>query len=102
MGDDSYLAPVALFVIFVARPLASLVVLPFTGFKRFLFISLEGPKGAVAASMAILPVVLGRVYNSPEMIAWGELILSAGLMTVLLSMLLESAWVSLLRERLLD
>ncbi|ASJ13940.1 cation:proton antiporter [Thermococcus radiotolerans] len=93
---------VALFVIFVARPLASLVVLPFTGFKRFLFISLEGPKGAVAASMAILPVVLGRAYNSPEMIAWGELILSAGLMTVLLSMLLESAWVSLLRERLLD
>lgn len=93
---------VALFVIFVARPLSSLPILPWTGFKRFLFISLEGPKGAVAASMAILPVVLGRVYNSPELIDWGEMILSAGLMTVLLSMLLESAWVSTLRARLLD
>jgi NhaP-type Na+/H+ or K+/H+ antiporter len=92
---------VALFVIFVARPLASLVILPFTGLRRYLFISLEGPKGAVAASMAILPVVLGRVYGSPELIEWGELILSAGLMTVLLSMLLESAWVSPLREKLL-
>ncbi|ASJ04708.1 cation:proton antiporter [Thermococcus barossii] len=92
---------VALFVIFVARPLASLVILPFTGLRRYLFISLEGPKGAVAASMAILPVVLGRVYGSPELIEWGELILSAGLMTVLLSMLLESAWVSPLRGKLL-
>ncbi len=92
----------ALFVIFVARPISSLVILPFTGFKRFLFISLEGPKGAVAASMAILPVVLGRVYQNPELTYWGELILSAGLMTVLLSMLLESAWVSALRARLLD
>ncbi len=93
---------VALFVIFIARPLSSLVILPFTGFRRFLFISLEGPKGAVAASMAILPVVLGKVYQNPELTRWGELILSAGLMTVLLSMLLESAWVSALRARLLD
>ncbi|NJE02897.1 sodium:proton antiporter [Thermococcus sp. MV11] len=92
---------VALFVIFVARPLASLVILPFTGLRRYLFVSLEGPKGAVAASMAILPVVLGRVYGSHELVEWGELILSAGLMTVLLSMLLESAWVSPLREKLL-
>ncbi len=93
---------IALFVIFLARPLSSLVILPWTGFKRFIFISLEGPKGAVAASMAILPVVLGRVYRSPELTHWGELILSAGLMTVLLSMLLESAWVSYLRNKLLD
>jgi len=93
---------VALFVIFVARPLSSLVILPFTGFRRFLFISLEGPKGAVAASMAILPVVLGRAYGNPELIHWGELILSAGLMTVLLSMLMESAWLSALKARLLD
>jgi len=92
---------VALFVIFVARPVASLVILPFTGFRRYLFISLEGPKGAVAASMAILPVLLGRAYGVPELVEWGNLILSAGLMTVLLSMLLESAWVSFLRNRLL-
>jgi len=32
---------------------------------------------------------------------WPKLILSAGLMTVLLSMLLESAWVSYLTRKLL-
>ncbi len=68
----------------------------------FIFVLLGGSKGAVAASMATLPVVLGRVYNSPELTNWRELILSAALMMVLLSMLLESAWVSALRGRLLD
>jgi len=92
---------IALLVIFVARPLATLVILPKVGVKRYVFIALEGPKGAVAASMATLPVALGKLFNDANMIHWGEFILTATLMTVFLSMILESAWMKYLKKKLL-
>ncbi len=92
---------VALFVIFVARPLASLVILPKTGVKKYLFIAFEGPKGAVAASMATLPIAIGRAFGDANLVYWGEIILVSALMTVFLSMILESAWMPLLSRKLL-
>ncbi len=95
-------ALIALLVIFVARPLATLVILPKVGFKKYLFIALEGPKGAVAASMATLPLALGKLIDDATLIHWGEIILTATLMTVFLSMILESAWMIYLKRKLLD
>ncbi len=92
---------IALFVIFVARPLATLVILPKTGVKKFFFIAFEGPKGAVAASMATLPIAIGEFFNDPNLIQWGEIILISALMTVFLSMILESAWMPYLSKKLL-
>ena len=93
---------VALFVIFVARPLATLVILPKTGVKKYLFISFEGPKGAVAASMATLPIAIGSAFGDANLVYWGEIILVSALMTVFLSMILESAWMPYLGKKLLD
>lgn len=92
---------IALFVVFVARPLATLVILPKTGFMKFLFIALEGPKGAVAASMATLPIAIGELFNDANLIQWGEIILISALMTVFLSMILESAWMPYLSKKLI-
>jgi cell volume regulation protein A len=92
---------IALFVIFVARPIASAVILPKTGVRKYLFISFEGPKGAVAASMATLPVALGKYLEDPNLIYWGEIILISALMVVFLSMILESAWMLFLSKKLL-
>ncbi|NPA76043.1 MAG: sodium:proton antiporter, partial [Euryarchaeota archaeon] len=91
----------ALLVIFVARPVATLAILPKVGVRKYAFIALEGPKGAVAASMATLPVSLGQLFNDAQMIVWGEYILVATLMTVFLSMILESAWLTTLQKKLL-
>ncbi|OYT60035.1 sodium:proton antiporter [Euryarchaeota archaeon ex4484_178] len=93
---------IALLVVFVARPLATLIILPKVGAKKYTFIALEGPKGAVAASMATLPVALGKLFNDANMIHWGEFILTATLMTVFLSMILESAWMKYLKKKLLE
>ena len=92
----------ALLVIFVARPLATLVILPKTGVKKYLFIAFEGPKGAVAASMATLPIAIGKIYGDQNLIMWGSFILVSTLMTVFLSMILESAWMPYLKRKLLD
>ncbi len=92
---------IALFVIFVARPLATVVILPKTGARKYLFIALEGPKGAVAASMATLPIALGKYLDDPYLIYWGEIILISALMVVFLSMILESAWMPFLSKKLL-
>ncbi len=104
MGYDVlvYGVIIALLVIFVARPLASLVSLPIVGVRKYAFVALEGPKGAVAASMATLPITLGELLNDASMIYWGELILVSTLMTVFLSMILESAWLNLLKRKLLN
>ncbi len=93
---------VGLFVVFVARPLATIVILPKMGIKKYLFIALEGPKGAVAASMATLPIAIGGLYNDANLIYWGELILTSTLMTVFLSMILESAWMPFMNKKLLE
>ncbi len=92
---------IALFVVFVARPLATLVILPKTGVKKFLFIAFEGPKGAVAASMATLPIAIGSAFGDTNLVYWGEIILVSALMTVFLSMILESAWMPYLSKKLL-
>ncbi len=68
-------------VIFVARPLATLPILPKMGAKKFLFIALEGPKGAVAASMATLPIALGKLLNDANLIQWREFLLTVSLMS---------------------
>ncbi len=101
-GVLAYSILIALLVIFVARPLATLVILPKMGWKRYLFVALEGPKGAVAASMATLPLAMGMLVNDADLIKWGEFILTATLMTVFLSMILESAWMKPLKRWLLD
>ena len=93
---------IALFVIFIARPIATLPILPKTGVRKYAFISLEGPKGAVAASMATLPVALGKYTQDANLIHWGETILISALMVVFLSMILESAWMPYLSRKLLN
>ncbi len=96
-----YSTVVALLVIFVARPLATVVTLPKVGFKKYLFISLEGPKGAVASSMATLPIAIGTQFGDKNLVYWGEIILISTLLTVFLSMILESAWMPYLSRKLL-
>ncbi len=93
---------VALFVIFVARPVSTLILLPNLGWKKTLFIALEGPRGVVPASMASLPLALGFMYGDPTMTYWGELILSSILITVLLSVILETSWLVYLKRKLLE
>ncbi len=97
-----YGAVVGLLVVFVARPVATLVLVPRMGWKKTLFIALEGPRGVVPASMAGLPLALGMMYEDSQMIFWGELILASVLITVLLSVILETTWVGFLKKKLLD
>ena len=94
---------VALTVIFIARPVAALPILK-TGkwsWGEYLFISLEGPRGVVPSALAALPLSLGIAYHNSTLIYWGELILSATLVTILLSIILETLWLPILRKKLL-
>jgi NhaP-type Na+/H+ or K+/H+ antiporter len=93
---------IALLIVFVARPVATLVILKKWGFKKYLFISLEGPRGVVPSALASLPYSLGVRYHNPAMIHWGEIILSATVITVLLSVIIETVWVPYLKKKLLD
>ncbi|WP_276607311.1 cation:proton antiporter domain-containing protein [Thermococcus indicus] len=86
----------------VARPLASLPVLKWRSFKDYLFISLEGPRGVVPAALASLPLTLGITYNNPDLVQWGETILSVTIITVLVTVLVETLWVPILRRELLE
>ncbi|NPA75618.1 MAG: sodium:proton antiporter [Euryarchaeota archaeon] len=93
---------IALIIVFVARPIATLVILKKWGFKKYLFISLEGPRGVVPSALASLPYSLGVRYHDLNMIHWGEIILSATVITVLLSVIIETVWVPYLKKKLLD
>ncbi len=93
---------IALIIVFVARPVAALVILKKWKFKKYLFISLEGPRGVVPSALASLPYSLGVRYHNPSMIYWGEIILSATVITVLLSVIIETVWVPYLKKKLLD
>ena len=92
---------IALFIIFVARPVATLIILPKWGFKKYLFIALEGPRGVVPSALASMPLMLGYMYQNQQMIYWGELILSTTIMTVLLTVIIETLWVPYLKKKLL-
>ncbi len=93
---------VALFIIFVARPVATLVILPKLSFKKYLFISLEGPRGVVPSALASLPLMLGISYHNTQMIYWGEIILSATIVTVFVTVIVETMWVPYLKKKLLS
>ena len=92
---------IALFIVFVARPVATLVILPKWKFKKYLFISLEGPRGVVPSALASMPLMLGITYHNTQLIEWGEIILSATIITVLLSVIIETLWVPYLKKKLL-
>jgi NhaP-type Na+/H+ or K+/H+ antiporter len=94
---------VALIVVFVARPIAGLTILPLKKWnaKEYLFISLEGPRGVVPSALAGLPLSLGIMYNNPVLTQWGEVILAATVITVLESVIIETLWVRPLSKRLL-
>ncbi len=92
---------IAIFIIFVARPVATLTILPKWNFRKYLFISLEGPRGVVPSALAGVPLALGLQYHNAQMIYWGEIILSATVITVLITVIVETTWVPYLRRKLL-
>ena len=98
-----YASLVALAVVFVARPLATLLIIPLGkwSFKEYLFIALEGPRGVVPSALASLPLTLGLVYHNQQLVVWGEFILSTTLMTILISIILETTWLPILKKKLL-
>ncbi len=95
---------IALLVIIVARPIAALLIKPVGKWKwgEYLFLSLEGPRGVVPAALASLPLTLGKTYHNPQLIAWGEMILTATVMTILFSVIIETMWVKALNKKLLS
>ncbi|HUX53293.1 MAG TPA: cation:proton antiporter, partial [Williamwhitmania sp.] len=95
---------IALGVVFIARPIASLAILPLKKwtFKEYLFISLEGPRGVVPAALAGVPLAIGFMNHNQILINWGQVILSATIMTVLISVLAETLWVKPLTKKLLS
>ncbi|GET28460.1 sodium:proton antiporter [Prolixibacter sp. SD074] len=97
-------ALIALGVVFIARPLAALIIVPLKKwtFKEYLFIALEGPRGVVPAALAGVPLSIGFMNHDQSLIYWGEIILSATIMTVLISVLLETLWVKTLSRKLLS
>ncbi len=94
---------IALAIIFIVRPLAVLIILPLKqwDFKQYLFIALEGPRGVVPSAMAGLPLSLGLLYHDKILIHWGEIILSSTLITIILSVIIETIWVKYLANKLL-
>jgi len=93
----------ALVVIFIARPVAVLGMIPLRKwrFKEYLFIALEGPRGVVPSALAGLPITLGLMYKQPSLIHVGEIILSAATITILISVFTGTLWVKPLSKRLL-
>ncbi len=92
---------IALSVILLARPVAVLPILKWWNLRQYLFISLEGPRGIVPAALASLPLALGLNYHNQALINWGELILSTTVITVLVSVIIETLWLPFLRDKLL-
>jgi len=94
----------ALVVVFIARPIAGLTILPLKKWnaKEYLFISFEGPRGVVPSALAGLPLSLGVMYKNPILIQWGEIILATTVITVLVSVIIETLWVRPLSKKLLS
>ncbi len=93
----------AIAVILLARPVAALPIIPVGkwSWKEYLFMSLEGPRGVVPSALAGLPLSLGLVYHVPKLIYWGEYILTATFVTVLLSIIVETSWLPYIKRWLL-
>jgi len=91
-------------IIFVIRPIASLTILPYEhiSWGKFLFISLEGPRGVVPSALASLPLTLGIQYHNVQLQNWGEVILTATVVTIFASVTLEPLWVGPLNRWLLQ
>ncbi len=94
---------VALIVVFVARPIAALSILPLGRWSlpQYGFMALEGPRGVVASALAGLPLTLGLTYHDQQLIGWGESILAVTVITILVSVILQTLWVGVLNRRLL-
>lgn len=94
---------IALIVVFVARPIAGLSILPLGkwSFKQYIFMVLEGPRGVVPSALAGLPLALGLTYHDHQLANWGESILSVTVVTILVSVILETLWTNVLNRRLL-
>ncbi|HUX22726.1 MAG TPA: cation:proton antiporter, partial [Spirochaetia bacterium] len=94
---------IALSVVFVARPIAGLSVLPLGkwSFKQYLFMVLEGPRGVVPSALAGLPLALGLTYHDHRLASWGESILSVTVITILVSVIIETLWTNFLNKKLL-
>lgn len=95
---------IALVVVFIARPIAGLSVLPLGkwSFKEYLFMVLEGPRGVVPSALAGLPLSLGLTYHDKQLTNWGESILAVTVITILISVILETLWASFLNRKLLN
>jgi NhaP-type Na+/H+ or K+/H+ antiporter len=94
---------IALSVVFVARPIAGLSVLPLGkwSFREYLFMVLEGPRGVVPSALAGLPLALGLTYHNHKLANWGESILSVTVITILVSVIIETLWTNFLNKWLL-
>ncbi|NJF25431.1 sodium:proton antiporter [Thermococcus sp. Bubb.Bath] len=94
---------IAFFIMLVARPIAALPILKWWNLKRYLFISLEGPRGVVPSALAAFPLSLALKYHSNILTPyWGDVILATTVITVLTTVIVETLWVPFLRERLLQ
>jgi len=94
---------VAYFIMLVARPIAALPILKWWGWKEYLFIALEGPRGVVPSALAALPLSLATTYHSNVLTPyWGDVILAVTVITVLASVITETVWVPFLRKKLLE
>lgn len=94
---------VALVVVFIARPVAGLTLLPLRKWsvKEYLFMAFEGPRGIVPSALAGLPMALGLAYHNQQLVRWGESILAVTVVTILVSVFLETLWTGVLNRKLL-
>ncbi len=94
----------ALGIVLLVRPVAVLPVMLPLGWsaRRALFVALEGPRGVVPAALAGLPLTLGQQYQNALLLQWGPSILNATLVTLLVSVTLETLWMNQLKAILLE
>jgi len=94
---------IAYLIMLVARPIAALPILKWWGWREYLFIALEGPRGVVPSALAALPLTLAMTYKSKLLtVYWGEVILAVTVITVLASVITETVWVPFLKSKLLE
>ncbi|AFK22315.1 Na+/H+ antiporter [Pyrococcus sp. ST04] len=92
---------VALGVMLIARPIATLPIIKWWTPREYLFIALEGPRGVVPSALASLPLSLAMKYNSQVLtVEWGEIIMAAVVITVLVSVIVETLWLPFLKDKL--
>jgi NhaP-type Na+/H+ or K+/H+ antiporter len=89
-------------VLLLCRPIAVLGLLWWSKWNRrqALFMALEGPRGVVPSALAGMPLALGATYHSPLLMHWGGTIFTAVMVTVFLSVTLETMWMKRLNHLL--